>query len=1108
MATMLGWRSATRFVCALSVSIDAIFLWNQRALADCSSAAPTSGETITCTTTPPAQNTTGVNAAAGSSNVTVNVDPGAGISVPRTTTPTAISVIGNSQVTNNGAIDLSGGGGTGTNRGAGIVGMTDGNILTNNGTIGTTGAFNDGLAANGSNNTLTNNGTIITTGPNAYGMSAAWGQTNIGQSGNTLTNTGSVTTNGSNARAASILGGNGSVNNSGTLTTISASSTAVYMQGNNDTLVNSGTIHASGAGSEGVFSNTLSPTFSATIQNLSGGQIISDNGPALRTLNGNTTITNAGLIQSGAGVALNGGNSNTSAITLILQTGSQIVGSMNGGGGNNQVVLQGSGLADNPFTRFQTLTMNGTDWTWNGTGDFVQTFVNTGILRLQSPLTGNATIAPGATLEASAQTLNPTVTDNGLLLFSQPNAGTYGGTISGTGVVEKTGAGTLTLAPTSGNSYSGGTVITQGALAIGADNAIGAPTGALTFNGGTLQLAQSFNLAATRAITLAAAGGTIDTQSFSTTIAQAITGPGALTKLGAGMLTLNADNPYAGPTNVLAGTLVVGDSSHLSASLSGGGPVLVAGGATLGGFGSVAGDVSNSGTIAVGNALPAFAGAPMSNFTIGGNYTGNSGTLLLNTVLNAGGPLGNQFTDRLLINGSASGGTTVQVKPSAGGAFTSTGAPTNSTGISLIQVAGASSPGAFTLPGGYIVGGSPFQYHLNAYGPGSSFGRADPGQNIVGNPGGFWDFRLQNVYLDPSGEEVTPGKSPAAGARLAVAPQIPSYITTPSVLFNTGLQDIDELHRRLGEIRDAQAAGLPRWGEVFARGYGNTMNYTSTRSFSDYGFASSQSYAAFQMGGSGVVRDDDAGSLRVGLAGSYGKVQFDPSAPDGFSEGNFNVGKLSGIATWQAQAGWYLDSIVSGGWFSGTVSTTARGQAAALSGSIVSASLEGGWPIALGWRKLAVEPQVQVSWQHLMFDGTTDANGLQVGLGALDQGVVRAGGRLVRPFETDDGRFVTPYLKANLLQGFADDGRINVSGFQFATGQYGTAIQVGGGLTGMLTSNLAVYGDVAWQHEVSNGGFRGWASTAASATNSEAVPWTRPATTVAPRRLPALSFPR
>jgi hypothetical protein len=43
-----------------------------------------------------------------------------------------------------------------------------------------------------------------------------------------------------------------------------------------------------------------------------------------------------------------------------------------------------------------------------------------------------------------------------------------------------------------------------------------------------------------------------------------------------------------------------------------------------------------------------------------------------------------------------------------------------------------------------------FQHALNAYGPRSPFGLADPGQSLVGNPSGHWDFRLQNSYVTPS----------------------------------------------------------------------------------------------------------------------------------------------------------------------------------------------------------------------------------------------------------------------------------------------------------------------------------------------------------------------
>ena len=80
-----------------------------------------------------------------------------------------LSVETSSTITNAGTLSLTGGGGGGNNRGAAMLGNTNGNALTNaaGATITTTGAFNDGMAANGSGNTLINNGTITTAGPNA-----------------------------------------------------------------------------------------------------------------------------------------------------------------------------------------------------------------------------------------------------------------------------------------------------------------------------------------------------------------------------------------------------------------------------------------------------------------------------------------------------------------------------------------------------------------------------------------------------------------------------------------------------------------------------------------------------------------------------------------------------------------------------------------------------------------------------------------------------------------------------------------------------------------------------------------------------------------------------
>lgn len=440
------------------------------ASAACSSQTPNTGDTVTCSGSGMAP----VVATAGSSNVTINLDSTATGSYSLPTQATPFSVDSNSVINNDGALTLTGNGTGVANRGALLLGLNNDNTLTNGaaGTLTTTGAYNDGMAANGNNNTLINNGTITTSGNNSYGMTAAWGQSNPGAAGNTITNTGTISTSGNNARAISLLGGSGTVNNSGTLTTSGRDAPTVFLQGNNATLNNSGLIQAKGTASssgsvDGVVANTLGSSFNTTINNLAGGQIISNNGIGIRSTNGNITITNAGLIQGGSGTAILSGNG---SISLILQTGSQIVGLSDGGRGNNSVTLEGTGTASSAFTNFQTLTMTGSDWTWAGTGAFTTALVQSGTLGLTGTLgtstaSVTASVSNGATLQANSTNLPLSVSNTGLVRFLQNNQGEYLGTISGSGAVEKAGTGTLLF--NSVNSYTGGTVVNGGTLIVG-----------------------------------------------------------------------------------------------------------------------------------------------------------------------------------------------------------------------------------------------------------------------------------------------------------------------------------------------------------------------------------------------------------------------------------------------------------------------------------------------------------------------------------------------------------------------------------------------------------------------------------------------------------------
>ena len=363
---------------------------------------------------------------------------------------------------------------------------------------------------------------------------------------------------------------------------------AINPIGSGNTIINRGLIKA-GASSAIFFENI----------DTSGGRNSVDNFGTIDARGGSNPTTGGEAIGSFGAVGIDIINETGASIfgnldmqggndTVTLKTGSTITGNLDGGGGTNLLDLDAAAGASDSLPgvvkNFQTLNKSGAG-TWTLTGTVGQssgaplvmnvlggTLVLTGN---NATFNGSVIIDPGATLEARAQSLPPTINDlSGDLLINQespdgiqPNDGTYAGHIIGTGIVTKIGVGTLTL--TGANTYSGGTIFDVGAIAASADSAFGAATGPLTFNGGELKLLSSFNLAATRAITLNgpgsfAGGGTIDANGFQTTIAQGITGAGGLTIAdssgsGAGRVILTGANTYGGGTTIAAGTLQLGN---------------------------------------------------------------------------------------------------------------------------------------------------------------------------------------------------------------------------------------------------------------------------------------------------------------------------------------------------------------------------------------------------------------------------------------------------------------------------------------------------------------------------------------------------------------------
>lgn len=171
-------------------------------------------------------------------------------------------------------------------------------------------------------------------------------------------------------------------------------------------------------------------------------------------------------------------------------------------------------------------------------------------------------------------------------------------TNNGSGVVSVTTSGTGTTVFAGANTYTGKTVVTGGGrLSIAAQNALGLAPGTfvadqLTLAGGILRASANFSLDdANRGITITAAGGSFDVNpSMKLTVAEVIAGPGSLTKLGTGTLTLTTANTFSGTTTVSAGTLELGHVSALqNSTLSSGTVSFVVAGTNTYNFGGLAG---------------------------------------------------------------------------------------------------------------------------------------------------------------------------------------------------------------------------------------------------------------------------------------------------------------------------------------------------------------------------------------------------------------------------------------------------------------------------------------------------------------------------------------
>ncbi|MGL9186458.1 autotransporter-associated beta strand repeat-containing protein, partial [Salmonella sp. C3275] len=452
-----------------------------------------------------------------------------------------VEALGTGDVTNNATLELN----------------TGGDFINN---IGGTGRVeksgDDTLTLSGSNTytggTLINGGTLVASNVEALGTG------DVTDNATLALNTGGTFDN--------AISGSGQVVKSGDkMLTLSGANS--YSGG---TLISDGTLVASNVEALGTGDVTNNATLELNTggdftNNISGSGQVEKSGDDALTLSGANSYSGGTLISDGTLVATNvealGTGNVTDNATLEMNTGGDFDNAISGSGqvvksGDETLTLSGA----NSYTGGTTISggtlvasnvealgsgdvTNDAVLELNTGGDFINSIGGTGrveksgdetlTLSGSNTYTGGTLISGGTLIASNVEALGTgDVTDNATLALNA--GGDFINNIGGTGRVEKSGDGTLTLSGS--NTYTGGTLISGGTLVANDVNALG--TGDVTDNA---------------TLALNAGGDFINN----------IGGTGRVEKSGDDVLTLSGANSYSGGTLISGGTLVASNVEAL-----------------------------------------------------------------------------------------------------------------------------------------------------------------------------------------------------------------------------------------------------------------------------------------------------------------------------------------------------------------------------------------------------------------------------------------------------------------------------------------------------------------------------------------------------------------
>ncbi|EKM8662778.1 fibronectin-binding autotransporter adhesin ShdA [Salmonella enterica] len=493
-----------------------------------------------------------------------------------------------------------------------------------------------------------------------------------------------------------------------------------------------------------------------------------------------------------------------------------------------------------------------------------------------------------------------------------------------------------------------------------------------------------------------------------------------LTKLGAGKLTLSGVNTYTGDTNVQEGTLWLAGDGTIG-EVGSQQAVNVASGATFGGSNgtTVNGKVTNEGTLVFGDseetgaiftlngdlvnmgtiASGSTSSTPGNTLYVDGNYTGNGGSLYLNTVLGDD----DSATDKLVITGDAFGTTDLYINGIGDGAQTTNG-------IEVVDVGGVSTSDAFVLKN--EVNASLYTYRLYWNESDNDWYLASKAQSDDDDSGGD-DSDVTPLDGGDDGGNVTP---PDDGGD--VAPQyradIGAYMGNQWMARNLQMQALYD--REGSQYRNAD-------GSVWARFKAGKAESEAVSGNIDM----DSNYSQFQLGGDILAWGNGQQSVTVGVMASYINADTDSTGNRGAdgsqftSSGNVDGYNLGVYATWfadaQTHSGAYVDSWYQYGFYNNSVESGDAGSES-YDSTANAVSLETGYryDIALSnGNTVSLTPQAQVVWQNYSADSVKDNYGTRIDGQDGDSWTTRLGLRVDGKLYKGSRTVIQPFAEANWL---------------------------------------------------------------------------------------------